>query len=212
LSAHREVPLQSLAGFLPEGTFEKVLPFLLQYKIHLTVTKERQSVLGDYRYPDRHRGHRITVNGNLNPYAFLLTLVHEIAHLVAFLQHGYRIAPHGAEWKKTYRDLLLPFLGQGYLPPDVEQVVQAYGSNLKATSCTDEDLMRVLHRYDKRPEHHCLVEDLEEGALFRTRDQRIFRKGPKLRKRYQCEDAKSGKVYLFSPVYVVERVTKGKIS
>ncbi len=46
----REAPVTSLQQFLPEGTFEPVLQYLNHYKVHLTVAKERKSILGDYRH------------------------------------------------------------------------------------------------------------------------------------------------------------------
>src|SRR5437868_12893848 len=95
----KEAPLKELESFLPEGTADDVIRFLQLYKVHLTITRERQSVLGDYRNKHFGRNHRISVNGNLNKYSFLITLLHELAHLVAFEKYGGRIQPHGKEWK-----------------------------------------------------------------------------------------------------------------
>ena len=92
----QEAPLHALAAYLPDGTFEQVMAYIVEYKVHLTLTRERQSILGDYRHPDRKGGHRISVNGSLNKYAFLITLLHEIAHLVTFIHFGNRVASHGA--------------------------------------------------------------------------------------------------------------------
>jgi len=39
-----------------------------------------------------------------------------------------------------------------------------------------------------------------------TDDGKIFRKGEKQRKRFKCEEVRTGKIYLFSPVYEVELV------
>ena len=52
---------------------------------------------------------------NLNPYRFLMTLVHEVAHLVAFQKYGRAIKPHGKEWKFTFQTLMLPFIRPGSL-------------------------------------------------------------------------------------------------
>jgi hypothetical protein len=43
----------------------------------------RQTRHGDYRKGVNGK-HEITVNSNLNKYKFLITLIHEISHLVAF--------------------------------------------------------------------------------------------------------------------------------
>lgn len=75
--------------------------------------------------------------------------------------------------------------------------------NPAARSCADEDLIRILRKYDAARPGMCFVEDLEEGEKFRTHDGRIYRKGKKIRKRYECRDVHNRKVYLFSPVYEV---------
>jgi Zn-dependent peptidase ImmA (M78 family) len=94
-----EVPMSRLQDYLPPGTYEPVLDYLRQFKVHLTVARERKSILGDYRHRTHHSNHRISVNGNLNPYAFLITLLHELAHLLTFEQFGNKVMAHGQEWK-----------------------------------------------------------------------------------------------------------------
>lgn len=204
----KEVPLDTLSGYLPDGTYEKVQKFLIRYKVHLTITRKRYSVLGDYRLPDGDQGHRITVNGDLNRYAFLLTLLHELAHLIAYEYYGLRIAPHGMEWKKTFRRILIDFTGKGYMPPDVELAIKKYMQDPSARSCVDEDLIRVLKKYDAQMHNFCFVEDLEEGEWFLATDGRTYSRGKKIRKRYVCSDVHNRKKYLFSPVYEVKRVKK----
>ncbi len=107
-------------------------------------------MLGDYRHPYENKGHRISVNGGLNKYSFLLTLLHEIAHLVTFIVYGNRVPAHGKEWKQEYSKILREFVGKDYLPPDVEAAVKQSLHNPAASSCADEDLMRVLKNYDRR--------------------------------------------------------------
>jgi predicted SprT family Zn-dependent metalloprotease len=202
----QEAPLHALAAYLPEGTFEQVMAYLNEYKVHLTVTRERQSILGDYRHPDRRGGHRISINGNLNRYAFLITLLHEISHLTTYMQYANSVASHGKEWKQHFSSILKQFVGKGYLPHDVEAALRQSIQNPAASSCADDDLMRVLKRYDLQKENHFLVEQLQLNQLFRTKDGRIFRKGERIRKRYRCEEVATKKMYLFSPVYEVEMV------
>ena len=104
--AKKEASIQSLEAFLPPNTFAGVLEYLQVYKVHLTVARERRSILGDYRHRTPHHAHRISVNGNLNPYAFLITLLHELAHLLAQFRAGRRrIPPHGAQWRRACADL-----------------------------------------------------------------------------------------------------------
>ncbi|HOA37082.1 MAG TPA: SprT-like domain-containing protein [Flavihumibacter sp.] len=200
----KEYPMQQLAHFLPPGAFEKVLTHIQQYRVHLTITRERRSILGDYRHAHPGAQHRISVNGNLNPYAFLITLVHELAHLLTFDRYRHRVSAHGKEWKQVYRDLLRGFLGVGIFPADVEAALLKSIDNLPASSCADEPLMRVLRQYDPADEKSLLVEELPEGSLFVIAGGRIFQKGKKLRKRFQCKELATGKLYLFSGLYEVE--------
>src|SRR4051794_28625310 len=101
-----EHPLHALKSYLPENSFEQVTFFLQHYKVHLTITKQRQSVLGDYRNAVNGKNHRISINGNLNKFSFLITLLHELAHLLAFNKYGNRTMAHGKEWKFIYSTLL----------------------------------------------------------------------------------------------------------
>ncbi|MBI5373553.1 MAG: SprT-like domain-containing protein [Sphingobacteriales bacterium] len=203
----KEVPVNHLEQFLPAGTGEAVLRYLHEYKVHLTIARERKSILGDYRHRTHHQNHRISVNGNLNSYAFLVTLLHEIAHLLTFEQYGNRVAAHGQEWKKIFGQLLQQFVQNRVFPPDIESELSASLKNPAASSCAEEGLLRVLRRYDTQKDHHHFVEELPAGSVFRTRDGRVFKKGEKLRKRYKCTEVKTGKAYLFSPVYEIELIT-----
>jgi SprT protein len=204
--AKKEVPLHGLQSFLPPGALPWVLPYLEKYQVHLTITRERKSVLGDYRHALPGKNHRISVNGNLNPYAFLITLIHELAHLICFQQFAHRVAPHGAEWKHIYRLLLSEFLGKQLFPDPVEHALMQSLHNLPVSSCGDVKLARVLQQYDVLPADSVRVEELKDGAIFKL-EKRYFRREEKLRKRIRCTDCKSGRGYLFSPVASVEKLS-----
>jgi hypothetical protein len=203
----QEYPLEYLQHYLPPGAAQPVLHLLEQYKVHLTITRERKTVLGDYRHAINSTTHRISVNGNLNKFSFLITLIHELAHLVTFLQYNNRVAAHGKEWKHQYKVLLLQFMALNLFPPDIITALNASLHNLPASSCADEDLMRVLRNYDRKENGMLLVEELPDGALFSLDDGTVFKKGKRLRKRFQCIEIKTGKLYLFSPVYEVKKVS-----
>lgn len=198
-----EAPLQQLKQYLPEGSFDDVVHYLLHYKVHLTITRERKTVLGDYRHSYADKNHRISVNGNLNPYAFLITLLHELAHLFTFERYGHRVQAHGAEWKNEYSKILAQFLLKKVFPPDIYNTLLKTLQNPAASSCADTSLLRVLHKYDAKAEGVHLVESLPEGALFKVKGGRVFKKGERVRKRFKCLEIDTGKVYLFSPVYEV---------
>lgn len=203
----REAPLEYLRRYIPEAAVPRILQYLHHYEVHLTITRERKTVLGDYRHATRYQTHRISVNSNLNRYAFLITLVHELAHLVAFMKYGHAIQAHGREWKGVYALLLKDFLILKVFPADVEKSLQQSLHDLPASSCADENLMRVLKKYDDSSDGFMMIEQIEEGRLFDIGEGRLFRKGKKLRKRYQCVEISTGRLYLFSPVYEVKQVS-----
>jgi hypothetical protein len=202
----QEAPLHQLKDYLPEGSFEPVNNYLLHYKVHLTITRERKSVLGDYRNSIPGKNHRISVNGNLNKYAFLITLLHELAHLFTYERFGHKVMAHGAEWKNEYSKILAQFLLQKIFPNDIYKTLLNTLKNPAASSCADTSLLRVLHRYDVKPVGTTLIETLPIGSQFILKDRRIFKKIEQLRKRIKCVEVASGKMYLFSPVYEVEIV------
>jgi len=203
MAAVKEHPMHALAAFLPDESFDKVVHYLHRYKVHLTVTRERKSVLGDYRSAVHGKNHRITVNSNLNKYAFLITLLHELAHLLTYEHHGHRVSAHGKEWKMIYGRMLADFVNHNIFPADIEAELKRSLTNPAAGSCAEEHLMRVLRRYDAEKENIMLVEEVPLNTLFVTKDGRVFRKGEKLRKRYRCTEVKTRLVYLFSAIYEV---------
>jgi SprT protein len=203
----KEAPLEYLDNYLPAGASEKLLEYLHQYKVHLTITRSRKSILGDYRHATGSDHHRISVNGSLNKYAFLITMIHEIGHLVTFQQYGNRVYSHGKEWKLAYRMVLEDFMHLKLFPSDLHHALLKSLHDLPASSCSDIHLTRVLKNYDARNKT-LLVEDIKEGTHFKTADGRVFKRGRQIRKRIECSDLRSGKLYLFSPVYEVEPVIK----
>src|SRR6476619_3007042 len=100
--AKEQVYFAALIPYIPEGSYEPVLKYIYQYKVKLTITRHRQTVLGDYRHAHGSFGHRISINGNLNKFSFLITLLHELAHLFTYEKYGNRVYAHGQEWKNEF--------------------------------------------------------------------------------------------------------------
>ena len=202
----KEAPLNALDAFIPEGSYQLIEPYLMHYKVHLTITRSRKTVLGDYRNAHADKTHRITVNGNLNRYAFLITLLHELAHLITFIRFGHKVASHGKEWKSQFSDLLAHFVQAQLFPNDIKMQLSKSMASPAASSCADDALMRVLRKYDPHKEGFCLVEELKEGECFKISNGRIFKRMHQQRKRIQAIEISTNKIYLFSPVYEVEKV------
>ncbi len=196
---------QLLEKHIPATAAPAIARLLHGHKVHLTVKWNRESKLGDYRLP-QHAGenHRITINVSLNQFAFLLTLVHELAHLLTYTKHPRRTASHGAEWKQEFKLLMHDFLGKNIFPPDVELAIRKYIANPAASSCSDTHLLKTLNKYNPIPTTY--VDALPEGTHFQLDDKRIFVKGTKLRKNYKCVEVQSGRHYLVSGVAAVKKV------
>lgn len=194
-----------LEKYLPEGSLNLLVPLLSKYPLQLKISKPRKTKFGDYRFPEKGGPHRISVNGNLNPYAFLITLLHEYAHLVAFDQFGKSIKAHGKEWQFCFQDISTPFIEAGLFPLKLERAFRQSLARGHASSATDHQLLRVLKEYDpeESTEARTFVEDLNAGSLF-VLNQKIFRKGPKSRKRYKCEEIQSGRQFMVHPLAEVE--------
>jgi hypothetical protein len=202
-----EHPMQALAAYLPEGSFEPVVSYLHQYKVHLTVTKQRKSVLGDYRHAGWGGNHRISINGNLNKFEFLITLLHELAHLLTYEQYRNKVDAHGKEWKYCYSQLLIVFVQLKIFPADIVKALQKSIANPAATANGETALLLVLRSYDAiKKEGHSTVADLMEGDLFQTDKGKIFRRGKVRRKRIECLEVKTGLLYIFSPITLVRKI------
>jgi SprT protein len=209
----QETALTFLNQFLPEGAFEQVAPFFKSHTIHLTLTHERRSVLGDYRHPVADAPyHRISINANLNPYSFLITLLHELAHLFTFVHFQHKASPHGKEWKTQFRHILIPFMGKRFFPSDVEKALLAYLHNPAASTCTDLGLYKALYRYDEPKPGFRMLDELPLNQVFETEDGQQYQKLEKLRTRTRCSNLSNGKVYLFQGIVEVKAVRRRVMS
>ncbi len=193
-----------LARYIPEPAVEICCKWIVCYNIHVRITRSRASKFGDYRPLREINGHQITVNHDLNPYSFLITFVHEVAHLLAEIHNKRRISPHGREWKFEFSQLLNYFLQQNIFPDDLVSALSSYMKNPAASSCSDHDLLRALRKYDTKEMinvHH--LEDLPQHSLFRLRSSRsklIFRKGDRIRTRFHCIEINSRREYYVNPL------------
>jgi SprT protein len=187
-----------LSKYLPDIYVDKVHGWLLQHKAVLRIAAPRCSKLGDYRPAQRGLPHRISVNHNLNHHEFLITLIHEMAHLLCWEKHGRRVRPHGKEWKLIFKDLSYEFLEPGTFPEDIQQALDFYFLTATSNLAGNENLKRVLQKYDPGSEFK-MLEDIHEGNIFLYR-KRVFKKVCKVRKRYQCFCLSNNRLYSFSPL------------
>lgn len=193
-----------LLKYLPERAVTPCASLIKVNAVHLKIVGDRITRHGDYRRLPNGK-HQITVNASLNKYRFLITLVHEIAHLVAFEKYGRRIKPHGLEWKKTFQALMLPFIRPEIFPTKVLLVVANHFKNPKASSDTDAKLSLALKQFDP-VSNKTYIFELPIGSVFRIYNGKLFKKGPKKIKRYECVELSSGRTYVFQPNAEVELI------
>jgi len=196
-----------LHQFLPPAAVPLIGDWLTANKVNFKISAARSTKLGDYRHPYNGKGHRISVNHNLNPYAFLVTTVHELAHLETWKKFRGKSKPHGTEWKGLFAELMLPFLDETVLPPELIPQLSRYLQNPAASSCSDLVLMRLLSKYDLERPGIAALETLPAGTIFGLSNGRKFLKGERLRKRYRCVEEHTRKVYLFSPLAQVRPIS-----
>ena len=99
--------------YVPDAAIPLLSKYINYWKVNLVIVPRRNTKHGDFKILS-NGVHRISVNNSSNPYRFLITLIHEIAHLVAFKDFGYSIKPHGKEWKSCYQKLMIPFLNSKF--------------------------------------------------------------------------------------------------
>mgnify|MGYP003109024266 FL=1 len=191
-----------LEKYIPKASVHPVFELIKTNNVHLKIVNERVTRHGDYRKMPTGQ-HQITVNANLNAYRFLITLVHEIAHLVAFQKYGRTIKPHGMEWKRTFQQLMLPFIRPEVFPNQLLPLLANHFKNPKASSDTDAKLSIALKQFDP-PNDKNYIFEIPFGAHFRLYNGKIFKRGNKRVKRYECLEVATGRVYLFNPNAEVE--------
>jgi hypothetical protein len=193
-----------LLKYIPEPAVPIIARWITEYDFKLKIKRERNTKLGDYRSPYAGQNHVITINYNLNKYAFLVTLVHEVAHLVTFTRYKNTVNPHGEEWKQQYKLLMRHFLTTDFFPTDVLLALQKHFLNPAASSCSDSNLLRVLKRHDQPGEQKIFIESIPAKTIFKYNGGRIFEKGERIRTRYRCKEISTGAIYLFHALAEVE--------
>jgi hypothetical protein len=192
----------TLQNYIPAQAIPYVLNLLKQDNLLVKVKKERKTRHGDYRRLPNNK-HQITINANLNSYRFLITLIHEIAHLEAFTKYGRFIKPHGKEWKQTFQHLMLPVLNPEVFPMQLLPLLAKHFKNPKASSDTDTQLALALKQFDEPNDKHYVFQ-VPLGTSFKLYNGKVFTKGQKRVKRIECIEVASGKMYLFNPNAEVE--------
>ncbi len=201
----KEKELNILRKFLPEGTEEYVYTLLKEHPVQFKIVRPRKTKLGDFKVI-RKVHCSISVNSDLEPLNFLVTTLHEIAHLHNWLAHknNRNIAPHGKEWKAFYKQLFKPLLHPEHpaLTQEEKEVLLQHINNPGASSCSD----RVLNDY-LRKDDVVMVKDLSTGDRFLL-NSKTFTIEKKLRTRYLCIEYPSERKYYIHGMAEITPLTK----
>jgi len=185
---------EKLSKYLPENSVNLVAEILTQHPITIKIVNNRATKHGDFRKMSNGKV-QITLNNSLNPYQFLLTLIHEIAHFTTHKKYN-RVKPHGIEWKRAFQHLMLPFVQPAIFPEELLPYLANYLKNPKASTGSDVNLTYALKKYDENLDKNYIFE-LEHGSIF-TFNNKTFKKGSIRRTRIECIELNSKKTYLFN--------------
>ena len=193
---HKMQLMHVLKKYLPGHTVEYCSELIMLHKLHLHIEVERKGRLGDYS-PHLGKGNRISINHNLNPYDFIITFIHELAHHTTFKKYGSKHEAHGAEWKDEFKNCMRPVVMLKMFPTDIETPLIKHMKNPKYTHSGDVQLMKALMKYDKNRDY-VILEEIPENALFKMseRSRIIMKKGEKRRTYFTCIATESKKKYL----------------
>jgi len=194
---------QIFAKYAPEKAVAYCHDLWRHYGFRIKITRSRSSKLGDYRYITQEKKHMITINHDLNPYQFLITYIHEVAHLVTFEEFQTKVKAHGSEWKKNFSFLVQPLIRNHVFPDDLLMAINNHFNAPKASSCADPILFKALSLYDRDSDERKMLADLRVGDVF-SFNRRLFKKEQKKRTRSICLDLKTGRKYLISEIAKVE--------
>jgi hypothetical protein len=174
---------------------------------HFKVTRTRKAKHGDYQYNSRVKAHMITINGSLNPYLFLITFIHEVAHQRNIIANGMRVAPHGKLWKGIFRSIMGPVMNEQHFPPDILQKLRKHMENPRASSDTDLGLTRVLLGYNKEYRPGVLyLESLKPGERF-VFEGKVYKKIAHKRTRALCRETGTGREFLIPELTSIKKVS-----
>jgi len=200
-----------LSRYIPPIAVDEIFRLLCAYPVQLKITNPRKRIHGSYRRPRQKSDvHQITVNGDLNVYTFLITLLHEIAHMNAWINN--KSSGHDDKWKNCFSQLIKQFLEMSVFPEDIKTALEQHLQNIKSSDFLDITLTKTLQKYDKNAievQNAIFLEDIPENIVF-LHDGKQMKKQKLLRKYYLCIDIKTKHLYRCHPLLKVYLMDNGK--
>lgn len=198
---------EHIRRYLPDKSSDLITKWMYEGNIHLRISKGRMTKYGDYRPPQKGNGPRISINNNLNPYHFLIVLVHEYAHFLNWEKHSNNVKPHGKEWKQFFHEAMFDFFKREVFPEDIAKALSQYLKNPASNTTASKELDRVLRTYDtNKSESESLVEDMTMDEVFELDNGKVFQMKEKKRTRYRCLCLNDGREYAVSGLAKAKRL------
>ena len=144
---------EEISAKLPTKAIDEIAILLEEHPCVLKIKRSRKSKYGDFRvkYDEfRIRSYEISVNEDLQPTHFLLTLIHEIAHLLTYKKFERSVRPHGREWQQHFRYLMQPFLELGIYDEKTREVLETYLLKPAKANQAEYDLIKMLEGGDNK--------------------------------------------------------------
>lgn len=200
---------QILVRHVPEDAVHYCLDLWGTIPFNFKVTRKRNSKLGDYRFDQRNGSHSISVNFDLNQYSFLITYIHELAHLLTTERFGRKTQPHGKEWKSNFRELMEPVMTDLIFPDEILKPLHKHMKNPKASTYADSHLVQALRQFDEHESDLVPLSILGEGDTFEFNNG-MYKKLNLRRTRVLCQQADTSRKYLISKMALV-RILKENV-
>jgi len=170
-----------------------------EFPFDFKLRKSRLSKVGDFTCRSG-QSPQITINKDLHPFLFLMTYIHEVAHLRVHKAYGFKAEAHGEDWKKTFQMLMAPLLTTEIFPEPLLGGLQKHMASPKASSYSDTELTHLFRSQNERERNAVLLSQIPEGSVFHLHG-RWFRKGKLRRTRVLCHEVKT-KIQYLVPEYV----------
>jgi SprT protein len=183
-----------LKPFLDDKAVDFVSGLIGSEPVSVTITRQRRTRHGDFRWNATGSKVKITVNRNLGKPEFLITLLHEIAHYFTWKQYGNKARPHGTPWKDNFAGLLQQAVEKELFHSPVKEVVQETMIHKRRLGGTaDRELSLITERESGIVRTH--VNDLLPGAVFSLENGLRLRIIKKLRTRFFCQQVGSKRLF-----------------
>ena len=193
--------MDNFENHIPKASIPLIKKWIKELTILVKIKKSRNTKLGDFTV-NKKEEYLISINDDLNKFAFLITLTHEIAHAFVWEKYKRKVSPHGKQWKATFKELMLNFLNSDIFPDDLLRPLSKHIMSPKASTISDYNLSSALRKYDNNKQ--LILSEIPDGSIFSTLSGKQFIKLNKLRKRYKCKAIDSEKIYLFNPLAVID--------